>query len=213
MKKVIILLMTCLMSLSMQAQEEHLKFMGIPMGGSLKDFHQELVEKGLKRTIKLDTGWQYEGIFAGYESTIQVLYTAKSRLVKGVGVSIKCYSEANMETISESLNNSIKSKYEKDPGVQLFLKFYEMYKDSVSKELLETFQWIRNVNTGDGTEYVVYIIPRPTKEAIDNKLGLISVGKKIGINPVTYIKEYLVEIIYSDDKTSHEGIKEIEDDL
>ena len=44
-----------------QNANEHLKFMGIPINGTLESFTQKLVAKGLKR----ERGWENTGAFSG----------------------------------------------------------------------------------------------------------------------------------------------------
>ena len=48
MRKLVLLLITILATLTMQAQGEHLKFMGIEIKGSITEFQQHLLTKGLR---------------------------------------------------------------------------------------------------------------------------------------------------------------------
>lgn len=49
MKKVALIIITCLMALNVQAQEQkkHLKFIGIELNGTIADFQTKLLAKGL----------------------------------------------------------------------------------------------------------------------------------------------------------------------
>ena len=46
MKKLLLLIIVCVVSLTVQAQKEHMKFKGIPMEGTLNSFVQKLKAKG-----------------------------------------------------------------------------------------------------------------------------------------------------------------------
>ena len=46
MKKGLLMLFGCLFALAIQAQSEHLKFMGIPLDGKINDFQSQLLKKG-----------------------------------------------------------------------------------------------------------------------------------------------------------------------
>ena len=48
MKKSMMLIIVCLMSMCIQAQTEHLKFMGIPLTGSITAFQEKLKAKGIE---------------------------------------------------------------------------------------------------------------------------------------------------------------------
>ncbi|MBF1428315.1 hypothetical protein [Hoylesella nanceiensis] len=63
MKRILIALLFVFSCIGTMAQNanEHLKFMGIPINGTLESFTQKLVAKGLKR----ERGWENTGAFSG----------------------------------------------------------------------------------------------------------------------------------------------------
>lgn len=46
-------MITCLMAMSMHAQNEHMKFMGIPLNGTIAAFQSKLQAKGIKYDAKM----------------------------------------------------------------------------------------------------------------------------------------------------------------
>ena len=63
-----------LVSLSMFAQNEHLKFKGIPIDGTLKDFTTKLIAKGYVLTSVDDNITSLKGSFAGYNDCSILVY-------------------------------------------------------------------------------------------------------------------------------------------
>ncbi len=63
MKRILIALLFVFSCIGAMAQNanEHLKFMGIPINGTLESFTQKLVAKGMKR----QQGWDNTGVFRG----------------------------------------------------------------------------------------------------------------------------------------------------
>ena len=67
MKRIFIALLFVFSCIGAMAQNanEHLKFMGIPINGTLESFTQKLVDKGLKREHAWDNALLLKGTFAG----------------------------------------------------------------------------------------------------------------------------------------------------
>ena len=67
MKRILIALLFVFSCIGVMAQNanEHLKFMGIPINGTLESFTQKLVAKGLKREHAWDNALLLKGTFAG----------------------------------------------------------------------------------------------------------------------------------------------------
>ena len=69
MRKLVLILITLIVAISAQAQGEHLKFMGIELKGSITEFQQQLLTKGM-RVSYVSKGLPecervYEGRFSG----------------------------------------------------------------------------------------------------------------------------------------------------
>lgn len=67
MKRILIVLLFVFSCIGAMAQNtnEHLKFMGIPINGTLESFTQKLVAKGMKRQQGRDNTGLFRGTFAG----------------------------------------------------------------------------------------------------------------------------------------------------
>ena len=67
MKRILIALLFVFSCIGAMAQNanEHLKFMGIPINGTLESFTQKLVAKGMKRQLGWDNTGVFRGTFAG----------------------------------------------------------------------------------------------------------------------------------------------------
>ena len=85
MKKILSLVVCMLICLSVQA-DEHLKFMGIPLDGTITQFQAKLAQKGVNHDIAesktLPPGCRaFRGIFSGQKAKIGVYYDIASKLV------------------------------------------------------------------------------------------------------------------------------------
>ena len=87
--KAIISALLCLamaLSISAQGKVEHLKFMGIPLTGTINAFQAKLFKKGCKvdKVVNkyIPTGSRaFSGTFAGYDATIFVYYDKDTKIV------------------------------------------------------------------------------------------------------------------------------------
>jgi hypothetical protein len=86
MKKTITLLFCLLTAIIVQAQTGHLKFMGIPLNGTITQFQTKLMAKGAKPDAKmnkeLSAGCRmFKGVFAGDDAEFYVYYNTKTKIV------------------------------------------------------------------------------------------------------------------------------------
>ena len=143
-KKLFILLVTCLCTLAAQsqepAQEEHMKFMGIPIDGSIKQFHKELIKRGFKRNyLDSDDSRDYHGTFSGEEVELKVCFDKKTKTVHRVGVFIPCYSDADIANRKyKSFKYRLEEKYFLAAIVKNFGMFvYNGFKNKLPKDYWE----------------------------------------------------------------------------
>lgn len=89
---------------------EHLKFMGIPLTGTISQFHSKILARGCKVSkfnSAIATGARaYNGTFLGSKALIYVYYNAKTKIVYRAKV---VYSNLSAE-IAEQQYYTIKSK-------------------------------------------------------------------------------------------------------
>ena len=102
MKKYLLLILcTLFISVSLSAQSksnQHLKFMGIPINGSITNFQNKLIAKGLSYNKAVSKAIEspvriFNGQFAGEKADIFVYYNRSLNLVYSVGVVIERSSE------------------------------------------------------------------------------------------------------------------------
>lgn len=114
MKKSVITLLCCLFALFAQAQTEHMKFMGIPINGTINQFQAKLVAKGLNYNDEVSRQLQngiFSGHFAGERSEIRVNYNQKSGIVYMVTVAIERYKLEQAKDLFEDFKYRLKQKY------------------------------------------------------------------------------------------------------
>lgn len=111
MKKTLLVILCCLFSITIQAQTEHLKFMGIPIDGKIIQFHRSLSQKGLTRVTNQSDFCMYEGVFAGNNATIFVKKEPKEDSVYSVIVAIPCFNIKNSQSQYEEFKYKLIRKY------------------------------------------------------------------------------------------------------
>lgn len=126
MKKIISVLFAFCVCLSLSAQE-HMKFMGIPLNGTVDNFTLKLKAKGVtydaaKSKILPPGSKLYNGTFMGEKATFVVYFNAKSKVVFGVMVDMS-YSSTELAYIPfKNIAEQLLKKYPKS--------VYEANKDS-----------------------------------------------------------------------------------
>lgn len=140
MKKAVLFTIAFIIAISSSAQTEHMKFMGIPIDGTISSFSRQLKKKGFVRDRLYNifedhlSGYRiFIGSFAGEnKANVIVFYDVKTKLVYNVKVHIKCYSEIDVNGKYESFLSKINSKYlglivrkrclEEKPGTEFVVK-------------------------------------------------------------------------------------------
>lgn len=102
MKKFLFVLFSVFMCTTIYG-ETHMKFMGIPLDGTIDQFAQKLKSKGITYNAmaskKLSPGAKlYYGTFMGEKAQFVVMFNTKNRIVYGVGVELS-YSTKELARI------------------------------------------------------------------------------------------------------------------
>ena len=102
--------------ISLSAHSEHLKFMDIPIDGTISSFQSKLDSKGIKvnstKSKSAPNGQRiFEGNFQGYKSEITVYYNRKTKEVYKVETQIKSKIKTDIEIIFVEAINTIREKY------------------------------------------------------------------------------------------------------
>ena len=183
MKKSTFLLLFSLFAMMCQAQTGHMKFLGIPLTGTITQFQSKLSAKGYVPNTKMNphlavgTRAFTGGTFIGKKAEVAVYYDAESKIVHGA----KAYFEDYTET---------KAKEEIDYLKELLTQKY--------------------VDDGYITEDTKTDLPCFT---IDTQLGSIFVYGMKNENMAGYPYHYTVHIEYTDYANSSKHHNNIMDDL
>lgn len=116
MKRTLLITICCLFSIIAQAQTEHLKFMGIPLNGSITAFQTKLQAKGIKYNAEgsrqLKVGCRcYKGSFSGEKADFYVYYNEKTKIVYRAKAVITYLSKEKGEERFYSFRSMLKTKY------------------------------------------------------------------------------------------------------
>lgn len=117
MKKIISVLFAICLCMAASAQQ-HLKFMGIPLDGTVDNFALKLKAKGIKYDVvkskAMSPGCKlYNGTFMGEKTTFMVFFNAKSRVVFGVSVELSYSSVELAFTPFKNISEQLLKKYPK----------------------------------------------------------------------------------------------------
>ena len=116
MNRFLFLFLSCLISISIYSQNDHIKFMGIPLNGSIDQFQNKLLSKGIKYDAKaskiLESATRaYTGYFSGYKSRIMVYYDEKTKIVYRAKAIIENYDKDSRNNAYEDLKKKLVLKY------------------------------------------------------------------------------------------------------
>lgn len=108
-----LLMVLALTTLSVFAQGEHLKFKGIPIDGTLKEFTSKLKAKGFEKTTEGNNYIAFQGSFAGYNDCSIIVYSLdKIDLVHTVAVMFPDYdSWSLLEGNYKNIKSMLTKKY------------------------------------------------------------------------------------------------------
>lgn len=164
MKKAILLTLFCITSMIAFSQSEgtHLKFMGIELDGTINEFQEKLLKKGL--TIDPDSKLLpngvrlYKGSFSGEEAQIVVFYNPQSKTVYRAKAIITRYGKDSIEQLISKFESKLDLKYgtdnkytsgERDDKYNKFYEYtYEVDNGSIGLMIV----------AGDGLRYREYYL-------------------------------------------------------
>lgn len=116
MKRIIFLWVVLICATIIPAQAQHMKFMGIPLTGTITQFQQKLAAKGVTHDKRLsalsDKGTRvFKGSFAGSDATIVVMYSVNTKIVYAAKAYYDCYSTTAREQKYDELKSLLEQKY------------------------------------------------------------------------------------------------------
>lgn len=115
MKKIISVLFVLCLCMAASAQQ-HMKFMGIPLDGTIDNFALKLKAKGMTYdAAKSKTAGQgcrvFKGTFMGEKATINVAYNPKSKMVFSAAVEMQYPTVESAHIPFLNLTESLRQKY------------------------------------------------------------------------------------------------------
>lgn len=115
MKKIISVLFALCLCMAASAQQ-HMKFMGIPLDGTVDNFALKLKAKGVtydatKSKATGSGGRVFSGKFMGENATISVLYNPKSKIVFSAAVEMQYPTVESARIPFLNLTESLQQKY------------------------------------------------------------------------------------------------------
>ena len=115
MKKLFVLFVVSLFAFMANAQE-HMKFMGIPLDGTISNFNSKLLSKGIKvhpNNSHASTGQKwYVGTFFGEDAEIYVYFNPKTQIVYRAKAVIDRPDVDHLKSVFTNVSTSIENKYE-----------------------------------------------------------------------------------------------------
>ena len=116
MKRIFSFFVMLVLTLGVMAQTQHMKFMGIPLNGTISTFHQKLVAKGCKHDVKrskaVGVGCRtFTGTFFGEAAIIFVYYNAKTKVVYRAKACIERSSEDDIIRKYDEVKSALEEKY------------------------------------------------------------------------------------------------------
>ncbi|MBQ3656904.1 MAG: hypothetical protein II956_08695 [Bacteroidales bacterium] len=127
MKKVLLLLFLVQLSLGLKAQTEHGEFWGIPMGGNVKDFVENLKEKGAKfLEYQDDDEVKLEAHFMAFESADIYVHYNSDKIVTFVDVQQNHSGRIGAPKECKAIIDDLNTKYtvEKEGANPRVIAFY-----------------------------------------------------------------------------------------
>ena len=117
MKKILTIVLALVLTLGAHAQDEHMKFMGIPLDGNISTFQNKLSAKGVKPDTQFNASSPvgsrlYYGDFAGYEASFHVYYDKNTKIVYRAKACIRNTDLSIVERYYKEIKKLIQTKYE-----------------------------------------------------------------------------------------------------
>lgn len=129
------------------SSEEHLKFLNVPINGSVAEFADELIKLGFNEAPKIEENQlKLTGIFIEKKCEIDLYATSKNQTVYKVIVNIPTENRDSLNIAFSRIQKVCSSKY------GLGRSEYKQYRNSDRFHFNEPRR-IRQLNTGDFTRY------------------------------------------------------------
>lgn len=116
MKKILLLILFCLVTVLSNGQTKHLTIMGIPISGNIATFQNKLIAKKFhldtKKNKELPVGQrEFKGFFSGHQCSLRAYYFLDDKTVYKVRVGINFYYELQADGTYQEIKSNLQRKY------------------------------------------------------------------------------------------------------
>lgn len=114
MKHLLAFIITVLVTANLSAQTEHVRFLGIPMDGTIQQFQEALAAKDCshEKEILLPKGVSaFNGAYGGHDALLMVFYDETVDVVYQAKAVITCQGEETCETVFNEINVLLQTEY------------------------------------------------------------------------------------------------------
>lgn len=114
MKHLLTLIMTVLVTASLNAQTEHVRFLGIPLDGTIQQFQEALTAIGCsqEKEILLPKGVvAFNGSYGGHDALLMVFYDETIDVVYQAKAVITCQGVDSCVTVFNEINEQLQTEY------------------------------------------------------------------------------------------------------
>ena len=135
MKHLLTLIMTVLVTASLSAQTEHVRFLGIPLDGTIQQFQEALTAKDCshEKEILLPKGVvAFNGNYGGRDALLMVFYDETIDVVYQSKAVITCQGVDSCEAVFNEINEQLQTEY----GTLLSTKSIQYGHDSYGYTIL-----------------------------------------------------------------------------
>lgn len=143
MKRIITVLMAIFCTMTLMAQNEHLKFYGLPLDGTIDSYQTKLEQKGVKYDAAMSKYMPskrrvYTGDYAGHRAMIYIYFDATTKVVYRAKVIYSGLSEDAAAALYKEVKQWLAKEYE---GSDIY--------DSTSSIGKESVELVPTDNNGD----------------------------------------------------------------
>ena len=116
MRYIIAQVMMLLVTVSLSAQTEHVRFLDVPLDGTIQQFQKELAAKGCRydsaTSAQLPKGIKaFKGSYANHDASMIIYHDETSGVVYQAMATISCYGEEVCESLFIEMNNQLQAQY------------------------------------------------------------------------------------------------------
>ena len=163
MKKTALIIICCLIAMLAQAQTEHMKFMGIPLNGTIDQFQVKLQNKDIRHDVQgsknLRKGCRlFKGYFAGELADFYVYYNEKSRNVYRAKAVIERNDVEDCKRLLNRFKDMLISKYPSAEGEEGTQDGYPSYSLGLLDNPFSDFKYMGSISLYIGYSMYSYFL-------------------------------------------------------